>query len=61
MKLLFFCSVYFLIISVVFPHAVLVFPISGGELVKLIIFTIGTYWFNISLIIKSLWILIKNR
>lgn len=63
MKLLFLSNVCVLISSV-FHRAVLVFfPCISEEVrtVELIIFTIGTYWFNIASVIRSLMILIKCR
>ena len=62
MKLLFLSSVYLFYQFSSFPmlywcsfHAS-----SGGGIVELIIFTIGTCWFNIATIIKSLVILIRD-
>lgn len=63
MKFLFLSNVY-LLVSSVFPITALVlFPCVLLEVktVELIIFTIGSYWFNIDIIIKSLMIQINGR
>ena len=63
MKLLFLSNVYLLISSVFCGTVLVFFPyiFMGVETVELIIFTTGTYWFIIALVIKSLMILIKCR
>ena len=63
MKLLFLCSVYLSISSVFSLCCIGILSIFPWEvrMVELIIFTIGSYWFNIALIIKSLMILINSR
>lgn len=53
---LFLSNVYSLIISVFHRTVLVFFPYISMEVrtMELIIFTIGTYWFNIASIIKSL-------
>ena len=63
MKLLFLSNVYLLISSVFSTCCIGVLSgiFTEVKTVELIIFTIGTYWFNIALIIESIMILIKCR
>lgn len=62
MDLFFVSNVYLLINSVFSVCYIDFFPFfPGGEIVETVIFTIGTYWFDIASIIKSLMIQIKYR